>query len=865
MVETMVTEFQGGQIWALASAPALNQKDGSPAPNGMDTAEGGGMPASLGLGPAGAPLGTNNLEGSGGGGAPTGFGGGFGGPMLGSRSGGVEGSVASGSNERGAGREGGGASSNLGPGFRGSPFGTGGGSFEGGGISGEARPAPGEFSGSGSGNGGGDFGGAGLSSTGFSGGPFGSGEFGGGRGGGGGGFGSTTSNGGYDGRNMPLRLPPRQGTPEQEPTSRQSSEENGEGEGEGGGGSGSREGTSSPRSRTFTGLLNMDGEGGGGSGSREGTSSPRSRTFTGLLNMDALRSIVGAGPGVLAGTGVSLLQGTRTGRRVQRHGRHHVKMVHCGHNEVPNRGHYKDRFCHPEATWKTVMRMRPDCVCAPGYIRNSWGDCISYAECYHCMDKHHLNMDYNLCESQCPLVCNQPLDRNCPDTCYEECACRPGYIRSHRNGPCISIRQCLPGCPSPNQNFTLCRSPCPATCENPFPSNCPKYCAGEGCVCKPGFLALHLEPLVCVPPEQCPGFRGTCRGKNQVYTTCMSRCPATCWDKEPRMCAGRLFRNWLRLQAGFVISSSNPLVCASPCGPNEVASPTGVRQQDNFCKPKVTSPSELNKLKLCICKPGYLRNAWGICIRKEDCWLCRRKANMDYHPCLRSCPKTCGVLEQKDCSILCRRGCACAPGYIRVSPGGPCVAPNQCPIGPPAPPPQCPGPHQVYSACPSPCPITCANLNRPPTRCPAICGDRHCVCAPGYLAVQLDPLECVPSHECPGTEARCRGRHQKYTTCKSHCPASCAYQHYPHLPCRMRGRRLCLQARLRHTARGPVDLRASRGMSSTPKQVPRSRPKVHDLQIALPSQVRGKRTSNVPYRLRWRGLRLQGRFRAVAR
>lgn len=328
--------------------------------------------------------------------------------------------------------------------------------------------------------------------------------------------------------------------------------------------------------------------------------------------MNALRSIVGAGPGAIVGTGVSLLQGTRTGRRMQRRGRRilirltrqrervsrtlgergnrrrrsvplnvkappstaspnfidyvpdHVKMIHCGHNEVPNRGHYKDRFCHPETTWKTVMRMRPDCVCAPGYIRNSWGDCISYAECYHCMDKHHLNMDYNLCESQCPLVCNQPLDRNCADTCYEECACRPGYIRSHRKGPCISIKQCLPGCPSRNQNFTLCRSPCPATCAQPFPSNCPKFCAGEGCACKPGFLALHLEPLVCVRPKQCPGFSGMCHGKNQVYTTCMSRCPATCWDKEPRVCAAVCSGTGCVCKPGFVIAGSNPLVCVHP-------------------------------------------------------------------------------------------------------------------------------------------------------------------------------------------------------------------------------------------------------------------------------------------------------------
>ncbi|KAL1477019.1 hypothetical protein MTO96_036091 [Rhipicephalus appendiculatus] len=175
-------------------------------------------------------------------------------------------------------------------------------------------------------------------------------------------------------------------------------------------------------------------------------------------------------------------------------------MVHCGRHEVPNRGHHRDHFCHPEATWKTVLRMRPDCVCAPGYLRNSWGDCISYAECHHCMDKHHLNMDYNLCESQCPLVCNRPIDSNCPDTCYEECACRPGYIRSRPNGPCISIHQCLPGCPSSKQYFTLCRSACPATCGNPFPFKLPRVLRRRG---------MCLQAGLSCPNARTPHMRST--------------------------------------------------------------------------------------------------------------------------------------------------------------------------------------------------------------------------------------------------------------------------------------------------------------------------------------------------------------------
>lgn len=239
----------------------------------------------------------------------------------------------------------------------------------------------------------------------------------------------------------------------------------------------------------------------------------------------------------------------------------HVKVVRCGRHEIANPGGAKDHFCHPEATWATILRMRPNCVCKPGYLRNSWGECISFAECLHCSDKHHLNMDYHLCESACPVVCNQPVKENCPDVCYKECACRPGYIRAFPHGPCVSIKKCLPGCPSLNQVFSLCGSLCPATCANPAPRRCPNVCAGEGCVCKPGYVIRQYDPLICVRPEQCPGRQKKCPGRHQVYTTCKSRCLATCWDKEPRFCTADCAGSGCVCKPGFVIRQRKPLVC----------------------------------------------------------------------------------------------------------------------------------------------------------------------------------------------------------------------------------------------------------------------------------------------------------------
>ncbi|XP_075530803.1 uncharacterized protein LOC142563941 isoform X4 [Dermacentor variabilis] len=569
--------------------PLLN--GGGPAGNmGSGTFGGGGDGGGfggLGLGSGGSfRSGSRSFEGGNGGGPSSNLGAGFGGSSFGSGGGNFEGSLESSNINRERGRDGGGVSPNFGAGFRGSSFGSSGGNFE------DTFTGYGELSRGPQGGPGGDVDREGPPSNaqpsgGFSGagGNFGGGGF----GGDGGVFSGTASDrgyGGYGGATMPARARPSQRTRELQPeTSRGSSEENSEEAGQGGGGGGDSGGASTSRRRT---------------------------SLSDLFDMNAVRGLLGGSRGAadMAGTGLSLLQGTRTGRRIGRFGRRltlrlvrnrdslerrlgrrserkrrsvpvnlklpatmlstsimdevpdHLKMVHCGHHEVPNRGHDRDRFCHPEATWRTVLRMRPECVCAPGYVRNSWGDCISYDQCYHCIDKHHLNMDYNLCESQCPLVCNQPINTNCPDTCYQECACRPGYIRVHPNGgPCVSIKKCLPGCSGLNQYFALCVSPCPATCANPFPTQCAKFCAGEGCVCKPGYVILQHEPLVCVRPEECPGFRNMCHGENQVYTPCRSRCPETCWDKQPLACPAGCAGAGCACKPGFVIENANPLVC----------------------------------------------------------------------------------------------------------------------------------------------------------------------------------------------------------------------------------------------------------------------------------------------------------------
>ncbi|XP_040063252.1 serine protease inhibitor swm-1-like, partial [Ixodes scapularis] len=186
----------------------------------------------------------------------------------------------------------------------------------------------------------------------------------------------------------------------------------------------------------------------------------------------------------------------------------HVKNLKCRHRERLSRDcRERDRYCHEAPRFSVRQADCSKCVCRPGYLRNSWGDCITQAQCNHCKNRAHLNEDYNLCESRCPLVCHRPIRPYCSGTCYMECACKPGFIRRTPKGLCVPFDFCLPLCPGRNQVFSTCLHNCQEGCQSNKRRLCTPYCAGEGCMCKPGYVVLTADPLVCVRRDACPGRR----------------------------------------------------------------------------------------------------------------------------------------------------------------------------------------------------------------------------------------------------------------------------------------------------------------------------------------------------------------------
>ncbi|XP_077493197.1 zonadhesin-like [Amblyomma americanum] len=304
----------------------------------------------------------------------------------------------------------------------------------------------------------------------------------------------------------------------------------------------------------------------------------------------------------------------------------------CGVNEVfyPGGRPRPDQFCKPRLTHRALLFKLRWCLCKPGYVRNAWEQCIKQHECSQC--RRDANTDFNPCSSACPEICGKPRPLVCTLQCVIGCACPPGFVRAFPKGPCISQRMCQGRCPGRHQFFTACKSACPATCKNPYP-RCPRICAGNGCVCQPGYVMLKKEPLTCVRLDQCPGFQKRCPGPNQVYTTCRPRCPATC-------------------------SASGNSVCTADCAGRG-----------------------------CVCRPGYVQlNAMPlICVRPSQCPPKPKPKcpgpNQVFSTCVSRCHRTCRNPTERFCPAVCAgQGCVCKPGYImKDTLPLTCVRPEQCP------------------------------------------------------------------------------------------------------------------------------------------------------------------------------------------
>uniref|UniRef100_A0A224YR22 TIL domain containing protein n=1 Tax=Rhipicephalus zambeziensis TaxID=60191 RepID=A0A224YR22_9ACAR len=187
-------------------------------------------------------------------------------------------------------------------------------------------------------------------------------------------------------------------------------------------------------------------------------------------------------------------------------GQEYAGSPQCGCLEVPaTSSRQRDKFCRPHMTIPSERHKHRSCVCRPGLVRNSWGDCITKQECTSC--KCFRDRDFNVCGRECPLVCNEPISRSCSKSCAFGCDCLPGFVRNSRmRGRCVKATKCGFTCPQ-FSSFQFCSSTCAPKCGRHPRGSCVTRCTRGDCVCNQGYAEVeHNGETICVPQEQCSRY-----------------------------------------------------------------------------------------------------------------------------------------------------------------------------------------------------------------------------------------------------------------------------------------------------------------------------------------------------------------------
>ncbi|XP_055930162.1 zonadhesin-like [Argiope bruennichi] len=390
------------------------------------------------------------------------------------------------------------------------------------------------------------------------------------------------------------------------------------------------------------------------------------------------------------------------------------------------------------------------CFCKPGFVRNRDGDCVRPSSCPIVCGE---NEEFQKCGTACPATCISGTEqRPCRAICVRGCFCKPGFVRD-LSGNCVRPELCPAVCRE-NEEFQECGTACPANCTSPLPqSPCPAICV-RSCFCKPGFIR---DPTGrCVRPEQCP----VVCGENEVFQECGTACPANCTSPVtmrpcPAICVRGCF-----CRPGFIRDPSGrcvrPEQCPLICSENEEFQECGTACAANCTNPKPTHPCPAICVRGCFCRPGFIRDPSGRCVRPEQCPVVCGENEL-FQECGTSCPAKCpNLLPQLPCPEMCVRGCFCKPGFVR-DPTGKCVRPEQCPV-------VC-GENEVFQECGTACPASCSSPV-PQRACPAICV-RGCFCKPGFIRDSSG--RCVRPEQCPLVCSE----NEEFQECGTACPANC--------------------------------------------------------------------------------------------
>ncbi|XP_063379474.1 zonadhesin-like [Cydia fagiglandana] len=379
-------------------------------------------------------------------------------------------------------------------------------------------------------------------------------------------------------------------------------------------------------------------------------------------------------------------------------------------------------------------KCEPGCKCKDGYVWNDKGVCIPVKTCPSCGgDKNAESGCGTNCNKTCASLGQKP-PIGCPKICYpNSCDCRDGFYYDPKQKKCVKKEDCTPTCKK-NEIYSSCiKGGCgPKNCSQ---INQPKICVDplickKGCICKERYLRAGNG--TCIPKDQC---LQKCPGQNEYYEKCINNCGSqNCSDR------GKIYH----------------------C-PNIVPGKCDSRG--------------------CRCKPGYLRDAKGVCVLEKDCPTPDCPYGEVWNPCPTVPCEGDNCAKTKDSPQSCPTGIVCSParcvcGYNRKrAKNGTCVLITDCP------PFKC-GKNETYVACSSNCPgENCSDyINQ--TKCPkyrigiVVNCKPACKCKKGYYRDKKG--NCILACDCTKPPPKC-GKNEVYDDCSStSCkPTLCSQLGYP--------------------------------------------------------------------------------------
>ncbi|CAH2992095.1 unnamed protein product [Chilo suppressalis] len=393
------------------------------------------------------------------------------------------------------------------------------------------------------------------------------------------------------------------------------------------------------------------------------------------------------------------------------------------------------------------------CICQDSCLRDLTGKCIPSNQCPSCGgDENAIPSNRGNCGRTCADIGKNVTA--CPKVyIINGCECKPNYYYDTKTKKCVTADKCIPTCPAGEEYCDCPEASCePVTCDEvgyPKPNcgNISLCSCKPRCVCKDG--KVKDKAGKCVPRKECP----SCGGDINAEPGCATNCGKKCSDVvTPNLICPRICKlNGCDCKKGYYYDGvSNKCVKPDDCPsssvcpkPNEVydkcpdCSPqTCATKDDVFHCPMIpANKTGPNCKPACRCKPGYLKNPEGVCVKECDCPIPTCPKGEVYSPCppvqcdAENCPKNRDGPQSCPIPKKCGKGrCVCGINERRDRKTGKCIPIANCP------PFKCDKENEVYASCPSPGPGKLCTDYLKNSTCPSDnSGNNTIVCRPACI------------------------------------------------------------------------------------------------------------------------------------